>query len=135
VVPEKFRPPVKNIFWHQTALPELARAHGLGVLHVPSYRRMLWRGPCALVATIHDLAPFWVARKYDWKRMLYGRLIARALAQRQDRIIAVSHNTQRDISKFFRLPPERVKVVPNGIDHERFTPGSPADARRLVESR
>src|SRR5437588_2772289 len=50
VVPERFRPPVRNIAWHQTVLPGLARSLRLHVLHVPSYRRMLWRRPCALVA-------------------------------------------------------------------------------------
>src|SRR5215470_8399569 len=87
-VPERFRPPVKNILWHHRRLPVLAREHALDVLHVPSYRRMLWPKPCPLVATIHDLAPFRVSGKYDWKRMLYGRVIARQLARRQDRIVA-----------------------------------------------
>src|SRR5882762_216437 len=85
-VPERFRPAVKNILWHQTRLPRLCRDHGLDVLHVPSYRRLLWAKPCPLVATIHDLAPFRVANKYDWTRMLYGRVVARMLARRQDAI-------------------------------------------------
>src|SRR5438552_13131897 len=93
---ERFRPPLRNILWHQATLPGLARAHRLDVLHVPSYRRMLWPKPCRLVATIHDLAPFRVSRKYDWKRMIYGRLIARRLARRQDKIIAISQNTAND---------------------------------------
>ena len=33
---ERFRPPVKNILWHQTELPRLARELELDVLHVPS---------------------------------------------------------------------------------------------------
>src|SRR5213076_81814 len=99
VVPERFRPPVKNILWHQTELPSLVRQLRLDVLHVPSYRRLLWPKPCALVATIHDLAPFHVARKYDWKRMFYGRVVARKLARRQDEIIAISANTARDIAE------------------------------------
>src|SRR5438874_2697504 len=51
VVPEKFRPATKNILWHQTTLPGLAKQHRLDVLHIPSYRRMLWSRPagCALV--------------------------------------------------------------------------------------
>src|SRR5438552_13592968 len=76
-VPERFRPPVKNILWHQLELPRLARGRQLDVLHIPSYRRMLWPRPCALVSTIHDLAPFHLAKKYDWKRMFYGRVVAR----------------------------------------------------------
>src|SRR5690348_14536516 len=47
-VPERFRPAVKNIVWHQTQLTSLADRHRLDLLHIPSYRRMLWRRPCAL---------------------------------------------------------------------------------------
>lgn len=131
-VPERFRPPVRNILWHQTKLPKLVRQHQLDVLHVPSYRRLLWRKPCALVATIHDLAPFHVARKYDWKRMLYGRVIVRRLAHRQDEIIAISENTARDIVTFFGLSRERITVIHNGLEHERFFPGSRERAQAAI---
>jgi glycosyltransferase involved in cell wall biosynthesis len=124
-VAERYRPPISDIVWHQTELPRLARQHRLDVLHVPSYRRMLWPRPCATVATIHDLAPFHVKGKYDWKRMLYARFIVRHLARRQSAIIAISQNTERDIGQFFGVPAARITVVYNGIDHDRFRP--PAD--------
>ncbi|MBI4622441.1 MAG: glycosyltransferase, partial [Verrucomicrobia bacterium] len=128
-VAERYRPPVRNILWHQTVLPRLVRRAGLDVLHVPSYRRMLWPRPCALVATIHDLAPFQLAGKYDWARMFYGRVIARQLARRQNEIVAVSRLTAGDIGRFFRVPSGRVTVVPNGLDHGQFRPGPPSRAR------
>jgi len=131
-VPEQHRSPVKNIIWHQTRLPKLARQHRLDVLHVPSYRRLVWSRPCALVATIHDLAPFHVRGKYDWKRMFYGRVIARRLARRQDRIIAISQNTASDIMRFFHIDEPRISVVHNGIEHERFFPASREEARAAV---
>lgn len=128
-VPEEFRPPVKNIFWHQTALPRLARAQHLDVLHVPSYRRLVWSNCCPRVGTIHDLAPFRVANKYDWKRMFYGRVIARELARRQDRIIAISANTAADLERFFHFGKDRVTVIHNGLDHDRFFPARSPEAR------
>jgi len=128
-VPEPYRPAVKNVLWHQTKLPALVRSLGLDVLHVPSYRRLLWRKPCALVATIHDLAPFHVTGKYDWKRMIYGRVIVKRLAARQDEIIAVSENTARDLGTYFGLGRDRVNVVWNGIDHQRFQPGDAIAAK------
>jgi len=131
-VAEKFRPAVKNVLWHQTELPKLAKKLGLDVLHVPSYRRMLWRAPCPLVATIHDLAPFHITGKYDWKRMIYGRVVVKQLARRQDEIIAVSENTARDLETFFGLGRDRVSVVWNGIDHRRFQPGDTAAAKKLA---
>lgn len=129
-VAERFRPPVKNILWHQWQLPLLARRHRLSVLHVPSYRRMLWPKPCALVATIHDLAPYHVRKKYDAKRMFYGRVVARKLAHRQDEIIAISQNTANDVRQFFGVNPQRISVVHNGLDHERFHSGL-RDAAKL----
>ncbi len=131
-VPERFRPPVKNILWHQAHLPGLAKRQELDVLHIPSYRRLLGRKPCALVGTIHDLAPFRVTKKYDWKRMFYGRVIVKRLARRQDRIIAISHNTASDITAFFQIPRERIQVVHNGIDHDRFHAAERERSRELI---
>ncbi len=131
-VPESARPAVKNILWHQLTLPNLARELKLDVLHVPSYRRMLWPRPCALVATIHDLAPFRLPGKYDLQRMIYGRVVARQLAQRQDEIVAVSQDTAADIRRFFNVPSHRVTVVHNGLDHARFSPGGRAEAAAMI---
>ncbi len=134
-VPEKWRPAVRNVFWHQFVLPRLARQHQLDALHVPSYRRMLWRGPCPLVATIHDLAPFHVARKYSRARMFYGRVVAKYLAKRQHRIIAISHNTAADIRRFFHVEESRLVVIHNGIDHSRFKPALDNSAREWAADR
>jgi glycosyltransferase involved in cell wall biosynthesis len=134
-VPESARPPLKNILWHQTVLPGLVQRHQLEVLHVPSYRRMLYPKPCALVATIHDLAAFQVKGKYDWKRMFYGRVVAQRMARRQDRIIAISENTARDIIRFFHLPASRLAVIYNGLDRERFSSGSRSRARSEIQRR
>jgi len=134
-VPERFRAPARNILWHQTRLPKLARQCRLDVLHVPSYRRLLWAGPCPLVATIHDLAAFRVAKKYDWKRMLYARIIVPRLARRQRRIIAISENTARDTTTLLRLHPERISVIHNGVEHDRFFPGDREQARALLAKR
>jgi glycosyltransferase involved in cell wall biosynthesis len=131
-VAERHRPAVKNILWHQRMLPTLVRQLGLEVLHVPSYRRLLWPRPCPLVATIHDLAPFRLPDKYDFARMMYGRVVVRRLAHRQDQIVAVSEMTADDIVRFFGVPRSRVTVVHNGLDHDRFQPGSRSEAAELI---
>jgi len=131
-VSERVRPPINDILWHQAVLPRHVRRLGVEVLHVPSYRRMLFRRPCALVATIHDLAPFHLAGKYDPARMFYGRVVARRLALRQGEIIAVSRTTARDVETLFHVPPDRLTVVQNGLDHSQFHPGSQSRARAAV---
>ena len=134
-ISERFRPALKDILWHQTVLPGLAARLGLDVLHVPSYRRMLCRRPCPLVATIHDLAPFHLRRKYSWSRMLYGKAVAPFLARRQDQIVAISESTARDAARFLRVQPECLTVIYNGLDHSRFFPGDAAQAKTLSAHR
>lgn len=134
-VEEKHRPAVRNILWHQLTLPTLAKHLGLDVLHVPSYRRMLWRKPCALVATIHDLAPFRLPGKYDLLRMFYGRVVVRQLAHRQDEIVTVSADTGHDVERYFKVPRPRLSVVHNGVDHTRFKPGNREEALRTIRQR
>jgi glycosyltransferase involved in cell wall biosynthesis len=124
-VDEKYRPPIKNILWHQALLPRLAKSHELDLLHVPSYRRLLWQSSCARVGTIHDLAPFHVSKKYDLARMFYGRVVVKYLARCQDQLVAVSENTAQDIKRFFNISPDKVNVVHNGLDHGRFFPQPP----------
>lgn len=119
-VAEEFRSPIKNIRWHQTLLPRLARELDLDLLHVPSYRRLVWSSSCPRVGTIHDLAPFRVSKKYDLARMFYGRYVVKQFARKQTRIIAVSENTARDIEQFFRIPRSRMRVIHNGLEHDRF---------------
>lgn len=134
-VPARAAKPVANILWHQLELPRHARRLGLDVVHTPSYRRLVFSAPCARVGTIHDLAPFHVRGKYDVARMFYGRVVVRALARRQDALIAVSRNTALDIERFFGIPVGRQHIVHNGIDHSRFAPGdAAADRAALAES-
>lgn len=121
-VAEKWRPAVRNIFWHQFILCQWLKKERIDVLHIPSYRRMLWRAPCATVATIHDLAPFHVNGKYDLARMLYGRIVVKHLARQQSSIIAVSQNTAADVARFFGIAESNQRVILNGVAHERFHP-------------
>jgi len=134
-IPQGAALPIRSILWHQLRLPTLARRLGAAVIHVPSYRRLVWRKPCALAATIHDLAPFHVRGKYDPARMFYGRVVVRALARRQDRVIVPSRRTAEDVERFFGLNRDRVCVIHNGIDHERFHPGDAETARSEAASR
>ncbi len=121
-VPERFRPAVKNILWHQTVLPGLLRDHRCDLIHIPSYRRIVARPGIPQVVTIHDLAPFRLAGKYDALRMFYGKQVVKRLARRATAVTAVSETTAADIREFFDVAPERLSVIYNGIDHERFFP-------------
>lgn len=135
VVPESCRNPVRDIFWHQYRLPSLAQRLNLNLLHLPSYRRLIRSPRIPTLGTIHDLAPFHLTGKYDWKRMLYGKHIVPYFARQATRLTAVSQYTADDITKFFGVPQSRISVILNGLDHQRFQPSTVKTAEAALREK
>jgi glycosyltransferase involved in cell wall biosynthesis len=107
---------IKGHVWEQTYLPFV------------SGRRLLWSpnntGPVTVqrqICTMHDLIPLdhpeWFNPRFStWYRWLLPRL-----ARRVSFIIAISEFTRVRVLELLRVSPERVAVVPNGVD-PRFQP-------------
>ncbi len=121
-----------NLVWHQLCLNTVLKRLRIDRVHIPSYRRIIWRAAVPQVATIHDCAPFVLRDKYDFLRGFFGRVIVPRLARRVSHVIAVSETTGKDVARFMRVPPENLTVVPNGIDHQMFYP---QDAAAIAEFR
>jgi glycosyltransferase involved in cell wall biosynthesis len=69
------------------------------------------------------------------KRVLYYPLVMqRIVSNRLDGIITVSHDSAREISKAFGVPPEKIRVVYNGLDSAEFAPmpGLPKKQGNLI---
>jgi glycosyltransferase involved in cell wall biosynthesis len=107
---------IKGHIWEQVYLPTQLQ------------RRLLWSpgntGPIAVsrqVLTVHDAAsldhPEWFERKFAlWYGALLPRLIRKVRA-----IITVSRFSKERIVRLTGVDPERVHVIPNGVDR-RFRP-------------
>jgi glycogen synthase len=74
-----------------------------------------------LIMTVHSLEPL-----RPWKKEALGNgYLLSTWAEKTglescDRIIAVSESDKKDIIECYRLPPERITVIPNGVDEEVF---------------
>jgi glycogen synthase len=75
-----------------------------------------------LVVTLHSLEPL---RPWKADQLGTGYLVSswaeRLAVERADRVIAVSAQMRADILANFRVEPERVVVLHNGVDAEAFT--------------
>ena len=78
------------------------------------------RKPCYMVSIIHDLAEFEVPEKYSRKQAFIRRQIVRLQTKLSDKIITISEYSKNDIIKRLRIDPKKIKVIPNGLDAERF---------------
>lgn len=75
--------------------------------------------------TCHDLISLALPELYlphlpGWPALV--QRLERARYGRARRILAVSHATKRDLSRFLGIADDRIDVVWHGVDHQRFAP-------------
>lgn len=74
-----------------------------------------------LVITVHSLEPL-----RPWKREQIGRgydlssWVEKTALEMADAVVAVSKSTREDILKLFNVSPDKVPVIPNGIDTDEY---------------
>jgi glycosyltransferase involved in cell wall biosynthesis len=111
----------RDVLWYPFVL---GREHDADLVHCPTYRGPV-RSARPLVVTVHDLAVFRHPDAFNrWTREYSPRVVPRVLAAAR-RIIAVSEFTRRELVELLRVPADKIRVVPNGVDEE-FTREGPA---------
>jgi len=85
------------------------------------------------VVTIHDLAFRVLPEHYNWQhRAYYGWQVWRSLRM-ADVIVADSHNTKRDIIRFYQVPAEKIEVVHLGVAEQFFETAETRPSRVVAE--
>ncbi len=73
-----------------------------------------------LVVTIHDLAFEYFPEQFLPRDLYKLRKWTALSVRRAHCVIAVSENTKRDIIKYYQVPADKITVIHNGYDRERF---------------
>jgi glycosyltransferase involved in cell wall biosynthesis len=73
------------------------------------------------VLTIHDLRHFTERHLVKLRRHLLWSVLCRANLTRAAMVITISEHVKQDILRNFDVNPNRIRVIPNGVDL-RFTP-------------
>lgn len=119
--PDWLERPHASLPWHLLGLRRALAKEACDVVFLPCGNRRLGAAyGVPGVATVHDLSQLHVAGKYDWMRMLHARHLLPLLMRRQDRVICVSESTRRDVIGPAGVQPDRVTVIHNGADLDRF---------------
>jgi glycosyltransferase involved in cell wall biosynthesis len=105
--------------WEQVALPWAAGRRRIDVLFNPGFTAPLL-APCPQLTVFHDLQHKRHPEFFRPLDLLFWRALLYASAHRSRRLIAVSEATRDDLVAFYRLPPEKIAVVPHGVDERMF---------------
>ncbi|MBT4722701.1 glycosyltransferase family 4 protein [Candidatus Falkowbacteria bacterium] len=100
---------------------EMIKKNKPDLLFVPAHTLPLIN-PKKSVVTIHDIGFEHFSDAYHWADKLYHRLIIRLIKRSADKIITVSHFSKQDLVKTYNINPEKIKVIWNGYDDEKYRP-------------
>jgi len=101
------------------------RAKGLDLVHFPNVAGVVgYRGK--FVVTIHDLKHYLRPDPVRFRRYLLHSVLYKTNVPKASMIITISHYVKNQIVRHFSVPPEKVRVIYNGID-TRFKPMPKSD--------
>ncbi len=115
--------------WHRARLPipiQLLAGRGADVVYSPDLA-VASSGRTPRVPTVHDLAFLVHPELYPPKLLGYLQAVTRRQLTVAAQIITVSGSSRTDLIERAGVRPERISVVPNGVD-ERFFAAQPPDA-------
>ncbi len=102
---------------------------GVDVLHSHKFGSNVWAAALTTVAR----PPVFVAHEHSWSYsgdVFRGLLDRRLIAARADAFVAVSRDDQRKMEEIERIPPEKTRFIPNGIELEAAPPNAGQRIRR-----
>jgi len=112
-----FRP--ARILWEQIILPLEASRYRLDVMFNPGFTAPIL-SPCPNVTTFHDLQHRRHPEHFRWFDLPFWRFLLWAV-HRSRKIVAVSEATKADLLHFYRIPAERIAVIPHGVEPRFFS--------------
>lgn len=106
----------------QAKLPWQFMQEKLDLMHFPHFNSpIFYRGKT--IVTIHDVTPlFFPGHKMGslLRRKAFGAVFYHSVNY-ASKIIAVSESTKRDIAQYFRIKPEKIRVIYEGVEAEKFS--------------
>jgi glycosyltransferase involved in cell wall biosynthesis len=98
-----------------------AREVGADIYHSPLPRGPLTSGKPPFIVTVHDLVPIrFPETTTRWSRA-YAAIAFRRVLGAAERIIAPSQDTADDLNSLAGVSPDKIRVVPNGVDELFFS--------------
>jgi glycosyltransferase involved in cell wall biosynthesis len=120
----------KELFWKQLILPIILWVRKIDVFFCPN-PPVPFFAFCPTVVTIHDVE---VPPKSEWLNRAWFTLY-RFTAGKAARIIVPSLNTAKDVMRILHVPEEKIVVIYDGVEHEKFKPLDRERAKKYVKSK
>jgi glycosyltransferase involved in cell wall biosynthesis len=109
------------IFWTQARLSLEMIFHPVDVLFVPAHTVPLIH-PKNTIVTIHGMEYEFCPSAYSFWQRFYMRLVIKNSCRWAKRIICVSENTKKDLTRLYKVPEGKIEVIYEGVSESSQSP-------------
>lgn len=120
-----------RIAWEQTGFSFSLNRYDLDVLLNPGYTAPIM-SPCPTVTVFHDLQHRVHPEFFHRHHLLFWQFLLWTSARRSHFLVTPSDKSATDLVRFYDISPQKVRVIPNGVDSVFFDIG---DKRKLRSPR
>lgn len=113
----KLKANAQSIAWLWSGLEKELRRAQPALFHAAAYLGPR-RAPCPMIVNVFDTTYLTYPRDFDWKWRFYARTVIPHTVKRAAAVITDSEMMRANIVRVYQVPPERVHVIPPGIDAE-----------------
>lgn len=86
------------------------------------------------LVTIHDIFHLAFFKTLSLKQKIYAKLLLNAAVKRSDHIITVSEFSKSEIINYLKVNPDKITVIPNGVNHVQFRVMHDLEIRKAVQT-
>jgi glycosyltransferase involved in cell wall biosynthesis len=113
----------QRLVWEQVGLPRVIRSRRLDIVHSPHYTMSLVnggrRGPKQVV-TLHDATFFSDPDVHLAVKARFFTRWTRFSCRYADALLVPSQATKDELLRAVHADPDRITVIPHGVDHQKF---------------
>jgi glycosyltransferase involved in cell wall biosynthesis len=134
ILPAWASSPARRLLWEQVGLPRVIRSRRPDIVHSPHYTMPLAnsgrRGPKQVV-TLHDATFFSDPQVHLSVKARFFIQWTRIACRRADALLVPSQATKDELVRVVRADADRIRVIPHGVDHQRFRRPSSDEVREV----
>jgi len=134
VLPAWASPPSHRLVWEQVGLPGVIRSRRPDVVHSPHYTmplaKSVRRAPKQVV-TLHDATFVSDPHLHLAVKARFFTQWTRYSTRHADALLVPSQATKDELIRAVQADPDRIKVIPHGVDHRHFRRPSTDEVREV----
>ena len=133
LLPYSNEAPLRRVAGQQFLLPILLKRRGIDLLNTGNVGPIFPLTP--VVATVKTMHAFTAPESLPFSKRFFRKTIGGRTAHRAKLIISNSESNSEDLVRYFGIDPQRIRIVPEALDHELFKPEAPSDGTKEVLDR